>query len=436
MNLLVSGVGARHLGLLFTAVFVAGLLAFGCSGSVDDTPLAPISTPGQPTAAPDDRVAQERQPSASPTATAAPETGQPDEDDESCFLERSVWKTNLCKHSVPLEEIMAGGPPRDGITPIDTPRFVAVDASPEYMQDDDPVLALEIDGDVRAYPLAILTQHEIVNDEVGGVPVTVTYCPLCNSAIVFDRRVDGRVLDFGTSGMVRHSDLVMWDRQTESWWQQITGEAIVGELTGSQLEFIPAPVVSWDEFTRAYPGGMLLTRDLGLGRNYARPPYVGYDERDSPGLSNLVPDSRLPIKERVVALSVGDRHFAYPFSLLSERLVVNDTIEGKDLVIFFSESTFSPFAPGLNVDLTHQASRPVGSTGVYEPTVDGRRLTFKVGLERFLDEETGSEWNILGQATAGPLKGTQLTPVLHGNHFWFAWVAFRPDTEVRAGDAG
>ena len=405
MNLLVSGVGARHLGLLFTAVFVAGLLAFGCSGSVDDTPLAPISTPGQPTAAPDDRVAQERQPSASPTATAAPEAGQPDEDDEICFLERSVWKTNLCKHSVPLEEIMAGGPPRDGITPIDTPRFVAVDASPEYMQDDDPVIALEIDGDVRAYPLAILTQHEIVNDEVGGVPVTVTYCPLCNSAIVFDRRVDGRVLDFGTSGMVRHSDLVMWDRQTESWWQQITGEAIVGELTGSQLEFIPAPVVSWDEFTRAYPGGMLLTRDLGLGRNYARPPYVGYDERDSPGLSNLVPDSRLPIKERVVALSVGDRHFAYPFSLLSERLVVNDTIEGKDLVIFFSESTFSPFAPGLNVDLTHQASRPVGSTGVYEPTVDGRRLTFKVGQERFLDEETGSEVEYSGSGDRRSAEG-------------------------------
>ncbi len=304
------------------------------------------------------------------------------------------------------------------------------------MQDDDPVIALEIDGDARAYPLAILIQHEIVNDEVGGVPVTVTYCPLCNSAIVFDRRVDGRVLDFGTSGMVRHSDLVMWDRQTESWWQQITGEAIVGELTGSRLEFIPAPVVSWDQFARTRPGGLLLTRGLGLGRNYARPPYVGYDERDSPGLSNLLPDSRLPIKERVVALSVGDRHFAYPFSLLLERLVVNDTIEGKDLVIFFSESTFSPFAPDLNPDLTHQASQPVGSTGVYEPIVDGRRLTFKVDQGRFLDEETGSEWSILGQATAGPLTGAQLAPVLHGNHFWFAWVAFRPDTELRTEPAG
>lgn len=151
-----------------------------------------------------------------------------------------------------------------------------------------------------------------------------------------------------------------------------------------------------------------------------RPPYVGYDDRDSPGLSSLLPDSRLPIKERIVAVTVDDRSFAYPFSLLSEQPVINDSIEGRDLVIFFSESTFSPFAPGLNPDLSHQANRPVGSTGVFEPIVDGRRLTFEADRGRFLDEETGSEWNILGQATAGPLTGTQLPPVLHGRHFWFA----------------
>ena len=186
------------------------------------------------------------------------------------------WETDFSKHSVPYSEIFSGGPPRDGIPPIDNPMFVDVADPPEYMSDDEPVISLEIEGAAKAYPLAILMSHEIVNDELGGIPVSVTYCPLCNTSIVFDRRVGGRVLDFGTSGNLRNSDLVMWDRQTESWWQQITGEAIVGELTGTRLTFIPAAVVSWAQFREAYPDGQLLSRDTGFRRNYGLPPYSGY----------------------------------------------------------------------------------------------------------------------------------------------------------------
>ncbi|MDX1430352.1 MAG: DUF3179 domain-containing (seleno)protein, partial [Rhodothermales bacterium] len=145
---------------------------------------------------------------------------------------RGAWKTDWDKRSVNLDEIISGGVPKDGIPPIDRPKFVSPSSASSWVGDREPVILLAIEGDARAYPLQIMTYHEIVNDEVGGEPVTVTFCPLCYSAIVFRRTLDGRVYDFGVSGMLRYSDLIMYDRQTESLWQQILGEAIVGELTG------------------------------------------------------------------------------------------------------------------------------------------------------------------------------------------------------------
>ena len=156
------------------------------------------------------------------------------EDDRSSRLQSATrgWNTNWNKHTIDYDELLSGGPPRDGIPSIDEPEFVSPDEAEEWLADNEPVIALEIDGDARAYPLQILTWHEIVNDTVGGVPVAVTFCPLCNSAITFDRRLDGEIYEFGTSGLLRNSDLVMYDRTTESLWQQFTGEAIVGDLVG------------------------------------------------------------------------------------------------------------------------------------------------------------------------------------------------------------
>ena len=142
---------------------------------------------------------------------------------------------------------------RDGIPPLDDPRFVVAAQADEWLSPLEPVIALEVDGVAKAYPLQILTRHEIANDEIAGVPVAVTFCPLCNSAVVFDRRFDGQVLDFGVSGNLRNSDLVMWDRQTQSWWQQLTGEGIVGRYAGAQLDFIPAQLVSWETFRDTTP---------------------------------------------------------------------------------------------------------------------------------------------------------------------------------------
>lgn len=154
------------------------------------------------------------------------------------------WETDFSKHTVPLAEFRSGGPGRDGIPPIDEPRTVSQEDADTFLDDREPVLVVEQGRAVRAYPVQILIWHEIVNDELGGRPIAVTYCPLCNSSVVFDRRMDGRVLTFGTTGNLRRSDLVMWDRQTQSWWQQISAEAVVGQLSGERLEVLASQTLS------------------------------------------------------------------------------------------------------------------------------------------------------------------------------------------------
>jgi len=277
--------------------------------------------------------------------------------------------------------------------------------------------------------LKILTQHEIVNDEVGGVPVAVTFCPLCNTALVFDARLDGTVYEFGVSGNLRKSDLIMYDRLTQTWWQQLTGEAIVGELAGRKLTFLPASIISFGDFKTANPQGQVLSRDTGFGRNYNRLPYAGYDRADNPPFLFSGPlDGRLLPKERVAALTIGDVDAAFPFTLLATERVANYTVGGMELVVFYKPGTLSVFT-----SLLIGGPDEVGATGVFEAQLDGRVLTFRPRGDSFVDNETDSVWNILGQATQGPLAGQSLTPIIHGNHFWFAWGAFKPNTLIYQG---
>lgn len=275
-------------------------------------------------------------------------------------------------------------------------------------------------------PLQILIWHEIVNDTVGGIPVAVTFCPLCNTAIAFDRRLGDRTLDFGTTGNLRKSDLVMWDRQTESWWQQVTGEAIVGELTGQELRMLPATIIAWQDFRDRFPEGEVLSWETGHQRTYGTNPYAGYDNADEPPfLFDGELDSRLPPKERVVTICLEREDVAYPFSLLSKERVINDTVGGQPIVVFFQPGTASALDAYTIGD-----SCDVGATGVYQSELDGHRLTFSWSDDGFLDAETGSRWTVLGRAESGPLVGIELQPVVHGNHFWFAWAAFKPETGI------
>ena len=251
---------------------------------------------------------------------------------------------------------------------------------------------------------------------VGGVPVAVTFCPLCNAAIVFDRRLDGTVHDFGTSGKLRNSDLVMWDRQTESWWQQFTGEAIVGELTDKRLTFLPASIISWSDFKAANPKGTVLSRDTGFSRDYGRNPYAGYDRTDNPPFlfaGDL--DGRLLPKERMATVTVAGVDAAFPFSVLEMERVVNYMVGAQDLAVFFKPGTLSALDRGSIKD-----SMDVGATGVFDSHLNGKNLTFRSDGEVIVDNETGSVWSILGEATEGPLTGSKLTPIVHANHFWFA----------------
>ncbi len=235
-------------------------------------------------------------------------------------------RTDFSRHSIDYSEIKSGGPPKDGIPAIDNPRFEDLKEGQEEgwaagLADTEPVISFSVGSDARAYPLRVLMWHEIVNDTVGGEPVAVTYCPLCNAALVFERTVNGRVLDFGATGKLRHSDLVMYDRQTESWWQQFTGEAIVGEMTGSELKLIPSRLESFARFRERFPRGRVLVPSNPAARDYGANPYLGYDaEGATPFLYTGDMPSGIEPMARVVAIETApDRHEAWSLALLRER---------------------------------------------------------------------------------------------------------------------
>jgi hypothetical protein len=331
-------------------------------------------------------------------------------------------------------EIVSGGPPPDGIPPIDEPKFQRPDEV-DWLSPDEPVIAIELNGDSRAYPAQILIWHEIVNDTVGGFPVTVTYCPLCNTGVAFRRpTIDGQLLDFGTSGKLYKSNLVMYDRQTKSLWPQVTGQAVIGPLTGERLEFVPLQMVSWEDWQAQNPGGLVLSRDTGADRDYGYNPYEGYDQEDSPPfLFDGDPDPRLPPKARVVGVLVGDEAVAFPYSALRSRATggwaaVVEPVGGRAVLVVWKAGTVSAVDQPLIAE-----SSDVGSTGVFDPVVDERDLGFHATPHGVIDEETGSVWDIFGRAVEGPLTGRQLNRIVSIESFWFDWAAFHPDTEIFGG---
>lgn len=222
-----------------------------------------------------------------------------------------VWQrefplTDFETRSIELSEIGDDGNTRDSIPPVAAPVYVDAGKATDIGALE-PVLSIGINGDFRAYPLRILLWHEIVNEEIGGVPVLISYCPLCNSGVVFDRRVDGQVLEFGNTGRLRHKDMVMYDKQTESWWQQFTGEAMIGSLTGKSMKTLAARLESLEKFRARAPNGKVLVPENERARPYGASPYVGMDSRSMPrALARLnfpydLPDGVQPL-ERVVVI--------------------------------------------------------------------------------------------------------------------------------------
>ena len=324
---------------------------------------------------------------------------------------------------IDLSEILGVVPP-DSIPALEDPAFEPA-AEVAWLAAVEPVLALEVNGDARAYPLRIMTWHELVNGTVGGVPVTVSYCPLCNSAVAYDRRVGDRILDFGTSGALLNSSLVMYDRQTESLWSHYTGQAVVGHLVGAELDLIPVQTVSFETFLASHPDGHVLSLDTGHSRRYGQNPYEFYDSNNRPFLFRGPTDDRLEPIARVVALRDGAEGAVIPNDVLAERRVVPLTFAGRELVVLFEPGTASALDDPLIAD-----GRDVGATGVFVRSVDGRLLELSAADGGgFVDAASGVVYDILGRPS-GTGGTAALEPVEHLDTFWFAAAAFYPDAEI------
>ncbi|MBI4085053.1 MAG: DUF3179 domain-containing protein [Candidatus Liptonbacteria bacterium] len=253
-------------------------------------------------------------------------------DGNTSFSTKEIMVTDGVKHSVPLSEIIGGGPPKDGIPSIDNPKFISIAEAEKFLNDSEPGIALDIGGSARFYPFQILVWHEIVNDTIGDQRVLVTYCPLCLSGIVFDPLVRGERVEFGTSGKLWNSNLVMYDRKTDSLWSQILGEAIVGEMTGTQLRVLSSDMTRFGEFKKQHPQGTALSRDTGAIRFYGQDPYGDY--YTTPGTYFPVgeKDSRLCDKDFVLGIVVNGKAKAYLPETVKKAGEIRDRFEGKDII--------------------------------------------------------------------------------------------------------
>jgi hypothetical protein len=315
------------------------------------------------------------------------------------------------KNIVPLDQIVSGGPPLDGIPSIDAPKFVSIEDGNKFLTDSDKILGLNINGDIRAYPLQIMVWHEIVNDFVGEIPVAVTYCPLCFTNQVFDRTINHTVLDFGTSGKLYNSNLVMYDRTSKSLWSQALGEGIVGKYAGVKLDRIPFDVAYWKDWKKLYPESKVMSTDTGSIRPYGADPYGDYYTNPEILFPISNKDDRFGPKEIIIGLENNGAYKAYKISDLEKLKVINDQTNNKSVTLF----SLYPLM-----------------VRVFDPVLDGRTLIFEYesGNQIITDKQTKSQWNIEGKSVAGQLKGMQLSRLPFDEGFWFEWVAFHPDTKI------
>jgi hypothetical protein len=329
-------------------------------------------------------------------------------EDIEVSVPEGIMITNGQKHIVPLDKIKSGGPPKDGIPSIDNPKFAPVSES-QFVPDTTFVIGLDINGEKRAYPLFIMVWHEIVNDSVGGVPVAVTYCPLCFTNQVFERVIDGKEVEFGTSGKLYNSNLVMYDRLTDSYWSQALGVAITGELTGYELKRIPFDVISWADWKTLYPETLVLTTETGHIRSYGVDPYGDYYTDPRILFPVEHEDDRMHPKELILGFHEDDAFKAYKQDDVESAIVINDIFNNKPMMLV---SLFS------------------GDSRAFDRTVNDKVLTFDFVDNVIIDLESKSKWNYDGVAISGSMEGIQLVRLPFNPGFWFEWVAFHPDTEV------
>jgi len=243
---------------------------------------------------------------------------------------------DLANSIIPIDEILSGGPPRDGIPSINEPKFIQASKA-IFLKPTDRVIGVNHNGVARAYPIRILNWHEIVNDKISGQAVAVTFCPLCGTGIVYSGDINGKPHQFGVSGLLYNSDVLLYDKQTQTLWSQILSKGVSGKLLNSTLEIIPSSHTSWQVWRKKHPKTQVLSTDTGFKRDYSRSPYAGYTKNSSTYFPVAFKSKRYHPKERVVGVTLNGKSKAYPFAELAKigGFVLKDTFSGQQLSIEF-----------------------------------------------------------------------------------------------------
>jgi hypothetical protein len=329
-------------------------------------------------------------------------------------------KKTLLDHEYDLKldefarNIIGGGPPKDGIPPIDNPKYLPVSEMEDLLDKDDVVFVVESSDPVKIFPQKILVWHEIVNDIINGEKASITYCPLAGSAIGYKGKIDDNETTLGTSGKLVNSNLVMYDRSTDSYWPQILGTAVIGDLKGESLDQFQVIWTRWSKAKRKYPNARVLSSDTGFPRSYGEDPYGSYLSKGNyydsgkPMFQTMVTDNRLPAKEVVIGMKSEGSALAIVKNRLAEVKAVNLVLNNTPIVTFYDAS----------LDTGRTYMREVNSN-----VLDFKYLNGKINAG-------GSEWTVLGEATQGLMKGTKLNMINSFDVMWFAWVSFYPKTEI------
>lgn len=332
--------------------------------------------------------------------------------------------TDFSNSTVSLDEILSGGPPKDGIPAIDNPQFISVAEADKTTGEREPVIVVRHLEKIKIYPVQILTWHEIVNDNISGMPIAVTFCPLCNTGIVFESRIDNLDLDFGTTGRLRYSNLIMYDRQSETWWQQATGEGIAGKYSEYNLKFVPSLFMSWNDASKRYPEAQVLSTNTGWERPYGTNPYSGYDsgtpflyKGDQPPKTS----ENLNSLDRILTVRYKGKYQHYSYKSLKQEHVINDILGERSIVIFWTDGTASALDSAQIKN-----GRDVGTANAFLSIAESKELDFYFEEGVFKDKQTNSIWDLTGYAVSGPMEGKKLELITGTQHFWFSAAAFFP----------
>ena len=355
--------------------------------------------------------------------TAAENTPKPEaEEGEPINIPgtESTFSTDFSRYSVEADEILSGGPPKDGIPSLTDPDFVSLESASAWIGAMEPVILVVKGERKKAYPLQILMFHEIVNDTIGEIPIAVTYCPLCNTSVVYHAEIDGMRFEFGTTGRLRFSNLLMYDRQTESWWQQASGKGVIGRYTGTELEIYPSIILSFRDLRTLHPDAVVQSKQTGHGRPYGVNPYEGYDTgspwayRNGPEIAGGVDPM-----ERAVVAKVGGEERIFRYPEVEEKRVIVEVLGGKTIAAFWDPAPVSALD-----DREIRSGRTVGGVNIFYAETNGKKLSLFLDSGSVKDEETGTEWNSAGLGVAGPLAGGRLLPAPAVQHFWFSAYVF------------